>query len=224
MHVGRELEDRERLVKRERGTKWKWPYPDTMCLPESKDWFLFPLISEISELLRGPGDPDTDCLAEKASTMSRSYAMPQASAAGESPVKVQLTPSSLLKPMAQVPRRKNEVPGNLAGFFDRCCDGCLSARENKQRIQMTGSLGIALQVDKEKKCMVVVGLDPHGPAARSGRVQLGDEIVSIGKYLIPFVVSESSEEISITPDFLQPTRPDHYLICIHMPSFRCETW
>ena len=198
--------------------------PPGKQVPESKDWFLFALISEISELLRGPGDPDTDCLAEKASTMSRSYAMPQASAAGESPVKVQLTPSSLLKPMAQVPRRKNEVPGKMAGFFDRCCDGCLSARENKQRIQMTGSLGIALEVDKEKKCMVVVGLDPHGPAARSGRVQLGDEIISIGKDLIPFVVSESSEEISITPDFLQPTRPDHYLICIQMPSLRCETW
>ena len=177
---------------------------------ESKDWFFTPLISEISELLRGPGDPDTDCLAEKASTMSRSCAVPQASSAGESPVKVQLTPSSLLKPMAQVPRRKNEVPGNMAGFFDRCCDGCLSARENRQRIQMTGSLGMALEVDNEKKCMVVVGLDPQGPAARSGRVQLGDEIVSIGKDLIPFVMSESSEEFLLLQVFC--SRPDQITI------------
>lgn len=88
------------------------------------------------------------------------------------------------------------------GEIERYCNNCISGRQQDQsegglRRQGTGSLGLALLADYERRSMTVIGFEHGGPAERSGRVKIGDEVVLIGAESIDALLGESDGEEAI---------------------------
>ena len=88
------------------------------------------------------------------------------------------------------------------GEIERYCNSCISGRQQEHseaglRRQGTGSLGLALLADYERRSMTVIGFEHGGPAERSGRVKIGDEVVLIGAESIDALLGESGGEEAI---------------------------
>lgn len=92
-----------------------------------------------------------------------------------------------------------EMCGSWGGELEKCCISCISGRRltttsNSEVVGSTGSLGLALLQNYEKRAMTVIGLEFGGPAERSGRVEVGDELVRIDGHCVETLLSSADGE------------------------------
>lgn len=91
-----------------------------------------------------------------------------------------------------------EMCGSWSGELEKCCISCISGRRlstsTSDVVGSTGSLGLALLQNYEKRAMTVIGLEFGGPAERSGRVEVGDELVRIDGHCVETLLSSAEGE------------------------------
>ena len=89
-----------------------------------------------------------------------------------------------------------DMCGTWRGELERCCTSCISGRRVATQASCagSGSLGLAMIPNYEKKAMTVIGLEYGGPAERSGRVAIGDELVVIDSQCVETLLSGADGE------------------------------
>jgi hypothetical protein len=89
-----------------------------------------------------------------------------------------------------------DMCGTWRGELERCCTSCISGRRVATQASGagSGSLGLAMIPNYEKRAMTVIGLEYGGPAERSGRVAIGDELVVIDSQCVETLLSGADGE------------------------------